>query len=109
MVNSVTFVSVCSWTDVVAVDQPVGTGFSVGGDTPAVNNAGDTTAFVLWLTNFFNLFPAYKSKKIHILSESYGGIYVRLPFRGLLLVLTSSRLPTSRMRSASRKAHWASS
>lgn len=57
------------------VDQPVGTGFSRG-DHPATNNAADTAAFVQWLGNFFNEFPALKSKKIHLLGESYAGIFV---------------------------------
>ena len=59
------------------VDQPVGTGFSYG-NHGAVSNDNDTTAFVQWLGAFFVAFPAFKTKRIHILGESYAGIFVRL-------------------------------
>lgn len=63
----------------MVVDQPVGTGFSYG-NHGADSNADDTAAFVQWLGAFFAAFPALKSKKIHLLGESYAGIFVRCDF-----------------------------
>lgn len=60
------------------VDQPVGTGFSRG-DQPATDNAADTAAYVQWLDNFFGEFPALRSKKIHLMGESYAGVFVSTP------------------------------
>ena len=61
--------------DLQIVDQPVGTGFSIG-NYRATNNIDDTDAFVHWLVTFFKNFPVLKSKKIHVLGESYSGIFV---------------------------------
>jgi carboxypeptidase C (cathepsin A) len=75
-----------SWTrlaNVLFVDQPVGSGFSQGDTLPIGHSPNDndavTAAYVQWLGNFLNKFPALKGKKIHLLGESYAGIYVRQP------------------------------
>lgn len=69
-----------SWTklaNVLYVDQPVGTGFSAASNPyPARNNADVTDHFVQWLHSFFTIFPHLKSKKIHLMGESYAGIYI---------------------------------
>lgn len=69
-----------SWTklgNVLYVDQPVGTGFSTASTPyPLKNNADVTTYFIQWLRSFLVLFPHLKSKKIHLMGESYAGIYV---------------------------------
>jgi carboxypeptidase C (cathepsin A) len=61
------------------VDQPVGTGFSYG-NYGAVNNDEDTLVFMQWLGAFLAAFPTLKFKKIHVLGESYAGIFVRDEF-----------------------------
>ncbi|KAI9893341.1 MAG: hypothetical protein M1814_000471 [Vezdaea aestivalis] len=57
------------------VDQPVGTGFSVGNDI-ANDNAEVTADFVAYLGAFYEQFPGLKDKKTYLMSESWGGIYV---------------------------------
>ncbi|KAL8711618.1 MAG: hypothetical protein Q9220_004028 [cf. Caloplaca sp. 1 TL-2023] len=67
-----------SWTklsNVLYIDQPVGTGYSNGNETPS-NNANATADFVLWLKTFYDHFPALKDKNTYIVGESYAGIYI---------------------------------
>ncbi|KAF3400226.1 Carboxypeptidase Y [Penicillium rolfsii] len=69
-----------SWTQlghVLYVDQPVGTGFSTASNPyPVRDNDMVTTDFVAWLNSFFTYFPLLQSKKIHLMGESYAGIYI---------------------------------
>lgn len=68
-----------SWTklaNVVYIDQPVGTGYSDGSDQ-ATTNAQVTADFYSWLTAFYEVFPALKSKGTHLIGESYAGVFVR--------------------------------
>ncbi|KAJ5368326.1 Carboxypeptidase [Penicillium cataractarum] len=69
-----------SWTQlghVLYVDQPVGTGFSTASyPYPVTNNEMITADFVAWLNDFFTYFPHLQSKKIHLMGESYAGIYI---------------------------------
>ncbi|KAJ5112284.1 Carboxypeptidase [Penicillium argentinense] len=69
-----------SWTKlghVLYVDQPVGTGFSTASTPyPVTNNAYTTAYFVQWLQYFLSAFPHLQSKKIHLMGESYAGIYI---------------------------------
>lgn len=69
-----------SWTrlgHVLYVDQPVGTGFSTASyPYPLRDNDGVTADFVQWLHTFFNHFPSLKSKKVHLMGESWAGIYI---------------------------------
>ncbi|KAL8945924.1 MAG: hypothetical protein Q9222_007607, partial [Ikaeria aurantiellina] len=70
-----------SWTrlsSVLYIDQPVGTGFSSGIETP-LTNANVTTDFLLWLKTFYAQFPSFKNKNTYIMGESYAGIYVSDP------------------------------
>ncbi|KFY88686.1 hypothetical protein V500_06195 [Pseudogymnoascus sp. VKM F-4518 (FW-2643)] len=67
-----------SWTrgaNIVYVDQPIGTGFSTG-TSNNTDNARNTAAVVKWLDSFFNTFPEMRSKKIHLMGESYAGIFL---------------------------------
>lgn len=67
-----------SWTklaNVLYIDQPVGTGFS-SGSAQAIDNAQVTQEFYQWLKAFYTVFPALKSKNVHLMGESYAGIYV---------------------------------
>jgi carboxypeptidase C (cathepsin A) len=69
-----------SWTQlghVLYVDQPVGTGFSTASNPyPVTTNEIITADFVAWLNGFFTYFPHLQSKKIHLMGESYAGIYI---------------------------------
>ncbi|KAJ5184028.1 Peptidase S10 serine carboxypeptidase [Penicillium capsulatum] len=69
-----------SWTKlghVLYVDQPVGTGLSTASDPyPLHNNDGVTTDFVSWLREFVSYFPHLQSKELHLIGESYAGIYI---------------------------------
>lgn len=69
-----------SWTrlgHVLYVDQPVGTGFSTASDPyPVRDNDRVTTDFVQWLHSLMAYFPHLQSKQIHLMGESWAGIYV---------------------------------
>jgi carboxypeptidase C (cathepsin A) len=69
-----------SWThlgNVLYVDQPVGTGLSTASvPYPVKDNGRVTTDFAAWLIGFFERFPHLQSKKIHLMGESYAGIYI---------------------------------
>ncbi|KAJ5149520.1 Peptidase S10 serine carboxypeptidase, partial [Penicillium atrosanguineum] len=69
-----------SWTrlgHVLYVDQPVGTGFSTSTyPYPVRDNDGVTADFAQWLHTFFDHFPHLKSKKVHLMGESWAGIYI---------------------------------
>lgn len=69
-----------SWTrfgHVLYVDQPVGTGFSTASDPYLAQNQGKvTTDFVRWLHVFMTNFPHLQSKQIHMMGESYAGLYI---------------------------------
>lgn len=61
-------------TDVDRVEQPVGTGFSVG--TPTATSEEDVAEqFLGFLENFIDTFGLY-NKKIYVTGESYAGFYV---------------------------------
>ncbi|EPS28704.1 hypothetical protein PDE_03650 [Penicillium oxalicum 114-2] len=69
-----------SWTrlgNVLYIDQPVGAGFSTASNPyPVRNNEMVVADFVAWLNGFLTLFPHLSSKKIHLMGESYAGIYI---------------------------------
>ncbi|KAJ5673856.1 Carboxypeptidase [Penicillium macrosclerotiorum] len=77
-----------SWTQlghVLYVDQPVGTGFSTASNPyPVRNNEQVTESFTKWLDGFWTYFPHLRSKKIHLMGESYAGIYIPYFAAGLL-------------------------
>lgn len=67
-----------SWTrgaNIVYVDQPIGTGFSTG-NSGTQDNDHNTAAVVKWLDSFFNMFPEMRSKNIHLMGESYAGVFL---------------------------------
>ncbi|KAL6236112.1 hypothetical protein BDW75DRAFT_123136 [Aspergillus navahoensis] len=69
-----------SWTKfghVLYVDQPVGTGYSTASEPyPAVDNDVVTSHFYSWLQSFFAYFPHLQSKRVHLMGESWAGIYI---------------------------------
>lgn len=69
-----------SWTKfghVLYVDQPVGTGYSTASQPyPAVNDDVVTAHFYSWLRSFFAHFPHLLPKQVHLVGESWAGIYI---------------------------------
>ncbi|KAH7096647.1 alpha/beta-hydrolase [Auriculariales sp. MPI-PUGE-AT-0066] len=62
-------------TDMLFVDQPLGTGFSNG--TSDVTNENDVAdRFYGFLANFYATFPELLQKKLYIAGESYAGYYI---------------------------------
>ncbi|KAJ5474572.1 Peptidase S10serine carboxypeptidase [Penicillium sp. IBT 31633x] len=84
-----------SWTrlgNVLYVDQPVGTGFSTASfPYPVKDNGRVTSDFTQWLRSFFEYFPHLQTKQIHLMGESYAGIYI--PYFASELLEGSNRLP----------------
>lgn len=84
-----------SWTklgNVLYVDQPAGTGFSTASHPNRVrHNERVTTDFIRWLKNFFAYFPHMQSKQVHLIGESYAGIYV--PYFASAIVGNNDSLP----------------
>jgi carboxypeptidase D len=67
-----------SWTNlssVLYVDQPVGTGFSVG-EPNAMNEDDVATQLVGFLQQFLEIFSELKGKKFYLTGESYAGVYI---------------------------------
>ncbi|KAL3450697.1 Alpha/Beta hydrolase protein [Aspergillus insuetus] len=59
------------------IDQPVGTGYSTTSyPYPAIDNDVVTSQFYAWLQSFFDQFPYLRSKQVHMMGESWAGIYV---------------------------------
>ena len=69
-----------SWTKlghVLYVDQPVGTGFSTASKPyPVKTQERVTDDFYKWLKSFLLNFPHLRSKNVHLIGESYAGIYI---------------------------------
>ncbi|KAF1984270.1 alpha/beta-hydrolase [Aulographum hederae CBS 113979] len=66
-----------SWsnlTNVVWVEQPIGTGFSTGTVT-ATSEEDVASQFILWWKNFVDTFDLH-DRKVYITGESYAGMYV---------------------------------
>ncbi|KAJ5759725.1 Peptidase S10 serine carboxypeptidase [Penicillium odoratum] len=79
-----------SWTKlghVLYVDQPVGTGFSLASSLVRTNEQV-TADLVVWLHALFKQFPHLQSKKVHLMGESYAGIFV--PYLASALVQNHS-------------------
>ena len=67
-----------SWTqlsNVLYIDQPVGTGFSTG-SAQAENNSQVVEHFYQWFIAFRAKFPMIGNMNVHLVGESYAGIYV---------------------------------
>jgi len=65
-----------TFTNLLYIDQPVGTGFSYA-DTDYVNDEALVSADVYrFLQSWFSLYPQYSKQDFYIVGESYGGHYV---------------------------------
>jgi len=69
-----------SWnykSNVVYIDQPVGTGFSKAGISDyVVNEKGVAKDFYIFLIGFLNKYPEFIKRPIYITGESYAGHYI---------------------------------
>ena len=66
-----------SWTklaNILYIDQPIGTGFSIG-RTPR-NNSEVTEQLYQWLKGFYEEFPELRSKNTVLAGESFAAIHV---------------------------------
>lgn len=66
-----------SFTNVLALDQPVGTGYSNGPEQSYAETLEQVaTTFDEFLTVFFDLFPDYAKDDIYLGGESFAGIWI---------------------------------
>ena len=69
-----------SWNnkfDVLYVDQPAGTGFSVAQEGAYARNQDDVAeAFSAFMANFYHAYPNTRSKQLWLTGESYAGKYL---------------------------------
>ncbi|KAH7885867.1 alpha beta-hydrolase [Phlebopus sp. FC_14] len=69
-----------AWTNVadfVWIDQPVGTGFSTADSTGYIYDEDQmATDFMGFLQNFVKVFPHLATRPLHIMGESYAGMYI---------------------------------
>ncbi|MCJ1315217.1 hypothetical protein MMC15_000533 [Xylographa vitiligo] len=82
-----------SWTklsNVLYIDQPVGTGFSTG-STQATSNAQVTEEFYAWLTAFYAQFPRLAAMDTYLMGESFAG--VNIPYFAQAIMENSETLP----------------
>lgn len=86
-----------SWTTlghVLYVDQPAGTGFSTTSyPYPVTTNERITSDFYSWLKEFYRNFPHLLHKRLHIIGESYAGIYI--PYIASEIVERQQELPVN--------------
>lgn len=84
-----------SWTklgNVLYVDQPAGTGFSTASDPyPVHDMARVTSDFVKWLHVFYAHFPHMQNKQLHMIGESWAGLYI--PYFADAMLENSDCLP----------------
>ncbi|ORY37011.1 alpha/beta-hydrolase [Rhizoclosmatium globosum] len=68
-----------SWhnqANLLYVDQPLGTGFSLDSINQPFSEAALAGYFKTFLNNFVTVFPDLKSNEIYLAGESYAGIYI---------------------------------
>ena len=78
--------------NVLYVDQPVGTGYSTASNPyPVRDNDAVTSDFYKWLKAFFSYFPHLQGKPLHMMGESYAGIYI--PYIASAIVKNNDSFP----------------
>ncbi|RHZ54311.1 hypothetical protein Glove_428g80 [Diversispora epigaea] len=69
-----------SWSEyanVLYVDQPIGTGFSFANSNSYLTNVTQVpTEFLLFLDEFFKVFPEFSKDDMYIAGESFAGTYI---------------------------------
>ncbi|RIB12226.1 carboxypeptidase S1, CPD-S1 [Gigaspora rosea] len=87
-----------SWnevTNLLFIDQPIGTGFSYG--ARMVNTSEQAASDIYeFLQRFFAIFPKYASLDLHFFSESYGGHYV--PVMAKHIIQKNNLIKTDRIK-----------
>lgn len=69
--------------DLLFIDQPVGTGWSYGSDSPtSLELVG--TEFVTFMLNFYKEFPAMKKQELILTGESFAGKYLSFMSQAIL-------------------------
>lgn len=58
------------------IDQPAGTGYSINTGEKIVSTDQATEEFVTFVKVFFQNFPGYRNHEFHIVGESYAGHYI---------------------------------
>lgn len=65
------------YTTVVYIDQPAGTGYSYTADGHYIHTLEEASAQLLvFLKNFYDVFPEYKAMETYLAGESYAGQYI---------------------------------
>lgn len=84
-----------SWTKlghVLYIDQPAGAGFSTASTpNPVRDNERVTSDFYRWLQAFYTHFPHLQSKQLHMIGESYAGIYI--PYFASAIAANNANFP----------------
>lgn len=68
-----------SWTraaHMLFVEQPIGTGFTIGAEATLTDETDVAIDFDAFLTNFFVTFPELKGRRLYMAGESYAGQYI---------------------------------
>ncbi|AMD20409.1 HDL335Wp [Eremothecium sinecaudum] len=70
-----------SWhtkADILFIDQPVGTGFSIGGPFKSYHDNLEAVSedFIAFMINYFTVFPEDRAKKLILAGESFAGQYI---------------------------------
>ncbi|KZW00798.1 alpha/beta-hydrolase [Exidia glandulosa HHB12029] len=71
------------------LDQPVGTGYATAESTGYVLNEDEMAAdFVRFLANLVKVFPSLATRPLHLIGESYAGMYIPYVTKALLAMQT---------------------
>ncbi|CAL1404150.1 unnamed protein product [Linum trigynum] len=82
--------------DLLFLDNPIGSGFSVASDPAEIPRDQDAVAKHLYaaITGFLELYPAFRSRQIYITGESYAGKFI--PSIGYYIVKQNEQQPASK-------------
>ncbi|CAN1164319.1 Serine carboxypeptidase-like 50 [Linum perenne] len=88
-----------SWNrifDLVFLDNPIGSGFSIASHPAEIPTDQDSVSKHLYtaITGFLRLEPGFRSRQVYILGESYAGKFV--PSIGYYILKQNEKLPVSK-------------
>ncbi|KAF0469548.1 alpha/beta-hydrolase [Gigaspora margarita] len=90
-----------SWNEyanMLYVDQPVGTGFSYANNSGYLNSLTQVPdEFLLFLDQFFEIFPEYSKDEIYIAGESFAGTFIPYIASGILKRNSETNTTTNRI------------